>query len=296
MKSSSSKGKRVMNTALAAALLIGASTMAFQGLTRTTMAAEYNKTNTVPTTYAGCANQFSETAQIGVPKGYKKANYTVKDIALAYYQAQTPTGKDMSKEDAAEIGAQALWSVYGLNMEGQVIEMGYQPESSSLPRSSWHGDVLIDGKLSYGFEVDSVTGSLFSVNHNRTLDKNVSVAYDAKLAKNPQKYAELAKKTAEKLNVVHSAVTSAVYNCQGYSNNDPDITFVIKGDNGELASMTFSRYDKALLGISYNAEYQYAVEYMNQLEQRAQSAAQRHNSGSFPGGNRTPSLLQTTGN
>lgn len=43
---------------------------------------------------------------------------------VKYYKNQTPASKDMSKGDAAEIGAQALWSVYGLNLEGQVIEMG----------------------------------------------------------------------------------------------------------------------------------------------------------------------------
>ena len=35
----------------------------------------------------------------------------------------------MTKEDAAEIGAQALWEIFDLNLEGQVIEMGYQQAS-----------------------------------------------------------------------------------------------------------------------------------------------------------------------
>jgi hypothetical protein len=295
METKNSKGKRVKSTVFAATMIIGASTVAFQVLTQAVMAAEYNKANTIPTTYVSYANQPSGTSS--VPEGYKKANYTVKDIDLAYYKNQTPTSKDMSKKDAVEIGAQALWSVYGLDLEGQVIEMGYQPATDSLPRSSWHGDVLIDGKLCYDFDADSVTGELFGVSHSRTLDKNVSVAYDAGLAKNPQEYAAFAKETAEKLNVVHSLVTSVDYNCQGYSNNDPDITFVIKGENGELASMTFSRYDKALLGISYNAEYQYTLKYMKQLEQQSQEAAeQRQNSASKNGGNQAPSLVITPDN
>lgn len=290
MKANGLKGKRVRSTVFAAAMLIGASTMVFQGLTRTAVAAEYNKTNTVPTNYVGSANQSSgTTTQSSVPEGYKKANYTVKDIDLAYYKNQKPTGKDMSREDAAEIGAQALWSVYGLNLEGQVIEMGYQPATDRLPRSNWYADVLMNGKRSYCFEVDSVTGELFSIGRNRTLDKNVSVAYDAALARNPQEYAALAKKTAEEFNVVHSPVASVDYNCQGYSNNDPDITFDIKGENGELASMTFSRYDKALLGIGYNTVCKYAMEQAKQLEQQAQDAAQRQSSSNS--GNQAPSLL-----
>ncbi len=297
MKTNSTKEKPIKSTIFVAALLIGASTMAFQGLTQTATATEYNKTNTIPTTYVSYVNQSSGTTlQSSVPEGYKKANYTIKDIDLAYYKNQTPTSKDMSKEDAAEIGSQALWSVYSLNLEGQVIKMGYQPATDSLPRSTWCADVLINGELSYYFEVDSVTGELFGVGHSRTLGKNVSVAYDAALAKNPQEYAALAKGTAEKLNIVHSSVTSVDYNCQGYSNNDPDITFVIKGENGELASMTFSRYDKALLGISYNAEYKYTLEYMKQLEQQTQATAQGQNSASPNSGNQTPVLVITSGN
>lgn len=292
MKTNGSKGKRVKSTVFAAALLIGASTMVFQGMTQTAMAAECNKTNTIPTTYASYAKQSSSVQSI-IPKGYKKANYTVKDSDLEYYKAQKPTSNDMLKKEAAEIGAQALWSVYRVNLEGQIVEMGYQPATNGLPRSRWHGDVLINGKLGYDFDVDSVTGELFSVTRNRTLDKNVSVAYDAALAKNPQEYAALAKATAEKLNVVHGTVASVEYNCQGYGNNDPDITFNIKGKNGEVASMTFSRYDKGLLGISYNAEYKYTQEYLKRLEQKA---AQRQSSVSSNSGNQTPTLTITSGN
>lgn len=291
MKTNRSKGKHVKKSVLAAAMIIGASTMMFQEFTQVAAAAEYNKTNTVPTSYVSYMNQSSSTAKNSLPEGYKKANYTVRNIDLEYYRNQTPTSKDMAKKDAAEIGAQALWSVYGISLEGQVIEMGYQPATTDLPRSSWHGDVLIDGKLGYGFDVDSVTGDLFAVTRSRTLDKNVSVAYDAALAKNPQEYAALAKKTAEKLNVVHGAVASVEYNCQGYGNNDPDITFNIKGENGEVASMTFSRYDKALLAVSYNAKYKYTVEYMKQLEQKAQEkSAQRQKSAPSASGNQAPSL------
>lgn len=305
MKTNRPEGKHVKKSVLVAALIIGASTTMFQGFTQVAAAAEYNKTNTVPTSYVSYMDQSSSTAKNGLPEGYKKANYTVRDIDLAYYRNQSPTSKDMAKKDAAEIGAQALWSVFGISLEGQVIEMGYQPATNGLPRSSWYADVLINGERSYSFEVDSVTGDLFAVTHSRTLDKKVSVAYDAALAKNPQEYAALAKKTAEKLNVVHGAVASVEYNCQGYGsndpwgdgNNDPDITFVIKGENGELASMTFSRYDKALLGISYNAEYKYTVEYMKQLEQKAQEkSAQKQKSVPSSSENQAASLTMESDN
>jgi hypothetical protein len=277
MKTDSSKGKR--GIVLAAAALIGAGTILFQGLTQTAVAAEYNKSAAAPTSYVSETNPSSGTAQRNLPEGYKKANYTVKNIDLDYYKNQKPTDKDMTKQDAAEIGAQALWSVYGLSLEGKAIELGYDKAHSSFPRSSWCGDVTINKKSSYSFKVDSVTGELFSVVRTRTLDKNVSVGLDLALAKNPQKYAAAAKKTAEKLNVVHGAIAAAEYNCQGYTNNDPDITFVVKGENGEAASMTFSRYDKALLSIGYPASYQYDLKELGKLEQETRGKAEAETNG-----------------
>ena len=80
----------------------------------------------------------------------------------------------MTKEDAAEIGAQALWEVFDVNLEGQVIEMGYQQATDSLPRSTWYADVMINGKRSYYFSVDSVTGELFNLGHaGRKLHEDV---------------------------------------------------------------------------------------------------------------------------
>jgi len=279
MKTNRSEGKHVKKSVLAAVMIIGAGTMMFQGFTQVVAAAEYNKINTVPTSYVSYMDQSSRTAKNSLPEGYKKANYT-------------PTSKDMAKKDAAEIGAQALWSVYGLSLEGQVVEMGYQSATDSLPRSSWYADVLINGERSYYFEVDSVTGELFGVGHSRTLNKNVSVAFDAALDKNPQEYAALAEETAEKLNVVHGAVAAAEYNGQGYSSNDPSISFNIKGENGEVALMTFSRYDKALLGIGYSAGYKYTLEQIERFEQKAKdSAAQRQKSTPSASGNQAPALM-----
>lgn len=273
MKTNKSGDKHFKKSVLAAAMIIGAGTMIFQGFTQVAAAVEYDKTNTVPTSYASYMDQSSDMAKNNLPEGYKKANYTVKDLDLEYYRNQTPTSKDMAKKDAAEIGAQALWSVYGLSLEGQVVEMGYQSTTDSCPRSTWYADVLVNGERCYYFEVDSVTGELFGIGHSRTLNKNVSLAFDAALDKNPQEYAALAKETAEKLNVVHGAVAAAEYNGQGYSDNDPTISFNIKGENGEVALMTFSRYDKALLGIGYSASYKYTLKQIEKFEQKAQNAA-----------------------
>ena len=279
--------KHFKKTILATTMIIGTSVILFQAFTQAVIAAEYSKKNIIPTTYANSTNQLSSTpTQSSLSEGYKKANYIIRNINLEYFKNQTPTSKDMTKEAAAEIGAQALWRIYGLNLEGQVIEMGYHEPTDSIPRSRWYADVLIDDELSYCFEVDSVTGDLFAVNHSRVLDVDIPVTFDSALAQNPQEYVLLAKQTANNLNVVHSQVASVQYNCQGYSNNDPDITFDIKGENGEVAQMTFSRYDQALLGISYSVGYQYTLETIKKIEQEMESIDTQTQETSQP-----PSLL-----
>lgn len=270
MKPSAWNRNSVKRMAVATALILGAGTAAFQGMTHVVAGAEYNKTDIVPTSYANVVSSFSQTMQDRPPEGYKPANYTVGDIDLEYYKNQTPTSKDMAREKAAEIGAQALWSVFGVHLDGQVIEMGYHAVRESLPRSEWYGEVQISDELLYFFRVDSVTGELFSVGQSRTLQEDVSVGFDTSLDKNPQEFIDLAKETAEKLNIVHSPVASVEYQGQGYTQNDPDVMLEIKGENGEVAQVVFSRYDKALKSISYHASYQYTLKEMERLEQELQ--------------------------
>jgi len=291
MKVKGSEKKGFKQAVLAAAVITGASTLLFQGVILAATAAEFKKTDTIPTSYANYTAGSSTVAQNSLPAGYKKAKYTIGAIDLEYFRNQKPTSKDMTKEAAAEIGAQALWKVFGLSLEGQVIEMGYQQPTESLPRSSWYADVVIDGKRSYCFSVDSVTGELFDIARERTLDKKVSVAFDPVLDKNPQEYLALAKQLVEKYNVVHGPVKSVAYNGQGYSNNDPMISLDITGENGEIALMTFSRYDKALLGIGYNGSYKPTLEFHEKLALRVEEKVQELEKSAPPAtGNEVPFL------
>ncbi|USG66607.1 hypothetical protein NDK47_04715 [Brevibacillus ruminantium] len=290
MKANRLERGSLKKTLAVGAVIIGASTLLFQGLIQAVTAAEFKKTDTIPTSYANFTAASSQAAQNSLPAGYKKANYTVGTIDLEYYRNQTPTSKDMTKEAAAEIGAQALWQVFDLNLEGQVIQMGYGQATESLPRSTWSGDVYIGGKLAYTFFLDSVTGELFGLARSRTLDKQVSLAFDPVLAKNPQEYVELARKLAEKNNVVHSPIKTVEYNSQGYSNNDPDITMYVTGENGELATMSFSRYDKALLGIGYSTPTKHALEFSEKQMQRLQEKVKELEKSAPPAENETPFL------
>ncbi|WP_010269142.1 hypothetical protein [Paenibacillus senegalensis] len=274
MKERKGENRGWKGTLTTAAVVIGTGTLLFQGLTHAAAAMEFKKINQVPTYYVtNTGNALSETGR-NLPEGYQKASYTVDSIDLEFYQKQTPTSIDITREEAAELGAQALWEIFGVDLEGQRVELGYGPPTDSLPRSYWYADVYVDGELKYYFDMDSVTGELFGIGRNRTLDENAGLGFDRELHKNPQKYEEMAKDLAEKYNVVNGAVQSVEYNSQGYSNNDPTITMHITGENGDLAMMTFSRYDQELLSIGYNASTKYALEFaeeqMRKLEDKVE--------------------------
>lgn len=289
-----SERKGVKKTILTATVVIGASTLLSMGILEAATAAEFNKTKTIPTNYASYVEDGSQTVQNNLPEGYKPANYTIGTIDLEYYRNQVPMSKDMGKEDAAEIGAKALWSVFDANLEGQVVEMGYQQATDSQPRSTWYAEVLINGERSYYFSVDSVTGELFSVGRwDRTLEVKVSVAFDPALDKNPQEFVTLAKELAEKHNVVHGEIKSVEYNGQGYSVNDPTISVDITGENGEIALMTFSRYDKELLGIVYSGSYKPTLEHSEKLLKKLQEKVKELEKSAPPVGENDVPILRT---
>ena len=163
MKANRLEGNSLKKTILTAVAAIGTSTILFQGVTLAMTEAEFKKINTIPTSYANYTASLPQAAPTSLPEGYTKANYTVGAINNEWYRNQMPTSKDMTKEDASEIGAQALWEIFDLNLEGQVIEMGYQQASESYSRSIWTAEVLINDEESYYFSVDSVTGELITI-------------------------------------------------------------------------------------------------------------------------------------
>lgn len=268
MKENKIRRNSLIKKLLSAAMIIGVSTLLLQGVTLVVAAGVLNRTDTITTSYINYVEKSSHEVKNNLPEGYKKANYTVETINLEAYRNQKPTINDLTREDAAEKGAQFLWSVFQLSLEGQAIEMGYNEAVESLPRSNWFGYIQINDKLNYSFTIDSVTGELFSVGCIRTLDENIPLGFDSNLAKNSQEYIDHVKDLAEKHNVVHGTVKTVEYDCQGYQNNDPDICFKIIGENGEIAQINVSRYDKALLSINYYARYKYTLEYFQNLEKK----------------------------
>lgn len=243
--------KNWLITVTLAFIVIALCTLLFNGLTEAVAKAELKKTEAIPqsneaTSPVGDKNQ--------VPPGYQRANYQVKDDPLV---TEHPTSKDLSKEEAAELGAQMIWQLFGVDLQNATMYMGYSAGTETFPRAFWSGDIRFGASRTpqdpcYTFMVDAVTGERFEASWGRTLPVKVSLDYDPDLAKNHQEYLDKAQKLASQYNIVHGAVQATTYNCQGYSNNDPDITIDVLGVNGEKALLTFSRYDKQLTGVGYD--------------------------------------------
>lgn len=237
----------------AAAAATGAITLCvllFGGLTQMAAAAELGGVDTVATTYTASAQKNT------VPEGYVKANYKV--VADELYQEQ-PGAKDLTMGEAAEMGAQMVWEVFDADLEGATIYMGYCSGTETFPRPFWSGDIRYGDQRTpndpgYGFMIDAVTGERFSTARGRVIEAKADLGLDAALAKHPEEYEALAKTTAQKLDLVHGGILSAQYQSQGYSGNDPTIGVVVTGVNGEKAHLDFSRYDRQLIGVSYDAE------------------------------------------
>lgn len=240
------KQKDILSVLAVAVTVIGVGAVIFNGATEAVMAASLNTTQMVPTSY-----QVPAVVAAEVPKDYQKAGYHVLKDELSI---SNPTAADLTMEEAAELGAQYLWKIYGLDLEGANIYMRYDSGSAGFPRASWTGDVLFSAERTpdstrWGFAMDAVTGELFSAFFCERLTSDVALGADSTLKNHYDEYEKLARECVEHCGLLNGSVARVAYNGQGYTINNPDVTFDVYGENGEKILMTFSRYNQKLLGL-----------------------------------------------
>ncbi len=247
------KKKNILVLTAVTCAVIGTGTILFNVAAEAAMEDRMGQMEMVSTSY-----QISDSLAAPLSKqetkeeGNTEVNYHV--IADSLYK-ETPGETDLTMEEAAAAGMRHLRNIFGLDLEGAYVYMGYNPGTVTFPRAFWAGDVLFEKERTpestrWTFLIDAVTGELFVSGSGRQLEVSVSLGYDAALEKDYSVYAELAKKKAEECKLMNGPIDRVEYNCQGYSGNDPDITVNVIGENGEMISMSFSRYDQAFLGLT----------------------------------------------
>lgn len=246
------KQKNIFKLTAATFAIIGAGTLLFHSAAEMTLAANNGRVEEVPTSY-----QVSDSLETALPKSETKEEDGVKvnySVSMDSLNTGTPTDTDLTMEEAAEAGNQYLKNIYGLDLEGAYVYMSYCSGTETFPRAFWAGDVLFQKERNpestrWTYLLDAVTGELFDICYGRQLDVSVPLGYDAALEKDYHQYAELAQKKVEECKLMNSPVDKVVYNCQGYSGNDPTITVDVIGEDGTMVNMSFSRYDQVFLGL-----------------------------------------------
>jgi len=96
---------------------------------------------------------------------------------------QIPAPEALSAEEAAIIGAQYIWEIFGVCIDGKFVAMNYW-DWESHGRTYWHGNVADSAanwfgqiQRSFGFQIDAVTGEWINIQnfdrfHNTIADGN----------------------------------------------------------------------------------------------------------------------------
>ncbi|MGN7762476.1 hypothetical protein [Paenibacillus sp. 22594] len=124
-------------------------------LTQVAVAGELKTVDKVPTAYN--VSKLSYLVDRQIPAGYVKANY--KTIYAPYTQSKTPSPKDLSLEEAAEIAAQEIFKFSDVKLDNQTLQMSYSPQAGQSS-STWWAQVSITPSYSFLVEMDGGTGEL----------------------------------------------------------------------------------------------------------------------------------------
>jgi hypothetical protein len=133
---------------------IGVASLMF---TQVIVASELKTVTKVPTTYN--VSELSYLVDRQIPTGYVKANYEA--IYSPHTQSKTPSSKDLSLEEAAEIAAQEIFKFHGEKLDNQTLQMTYhQFPQASRPYSNWTASVAITPSYLLSVDIDGSTGEL----------------------------------------------------------------------------------------------------------------------------------------
>ena len=163
---------------LATALCLGVLTVGFFTVNNLSLAAATEGVESIETTPPVAEIQTtsetpvaSETSEVFEENQVSEMTFDVVFNPLG----ATPSANALSAEAAAEIGAQYIWDMFGICIDGQTITMFYGGQHPSQTRSIWGGSIgrtyfydgdyqfIIEDENSITFSIDSITGERISI-------------------------------------------------------------------------------------------------------------------------------------
>lgn len=140
--------------------------------TQFVVAAELGATTQVSTTYN--VSELSYLVNRQVPDGYVKANY--KTTYSIHTLSKTPSSKDLSLQEAAEIAAQEIFKLSDEKLDNQTLQMSYYPQTSKAS-SNWIGEVGIAPYYNILVSIDGSTGELTYIRRvgNHDIDEGFDI-------------------------------------------------------------------------------------------------------------------------
>ena len=158
------KDKNFMKVTAIAVLAIGLFSAAFLGINELAFAASTNGVENIPL----MASVDMPTVP-APPEGFQSPKIAViDDIQASYFSPAQRRANALSAEEAAEIGAQYIWELFGESIDGTVLVMTYTHWPNST-RSVWVGSVLEPE----GIDVNTFTQETFDPNVRRLFSFNI---------------------------------------------------------------------------------------------------------------------------
>ena len=165
LKKKSNEFIKMIATAI---LCIGVFSVAFMGINSIVFAAATNGAESIPLTTTS-VNIPTENVP---PEGFQSPTLTIYVPMHEWHHDPSTNVHAMSAEEAAELGAQYIWEMFGVCIDGKVVEMAYTAWSSMT--RYWQGTVansiedIENHDTLFFFALDAVTGERINIHCTRT--------------------------------------------------------------------------------------------------------------------------------
>ena len=183
------KVKEFIKIAAICVLSIGAFSAAFTGLNNVAFNAATNGTALLPTAQAQTLEPFEMQGTTYMQADQLVHAIQIADDVIGEFIAPSLTiigvtdhnfhnipASAMSMEDAAQIGAEYIWDVFGVSVDGMYVTMFYSAWQGHA-REHWHGQVFLtraDAMSTetfnpiFWFAIDSATGKRIDISYTNT--------------------------------------------------------------------------------------------------------------------------------